>query len=69
MRTNMLIGSSILSIACAMAVPAAAKDEVQKDARINPDSFIQNYWEPKINLGKGIKRVVREMNMLPSKNL
>ena len=26
MRTNMLIGSSILSIACAMAVPAAAKD-------------------------------------------
>ena len=44
--------------------PATAKDEVQKDAHIDPDPFIRNYWQPKIGLREGITRVAREMNLL-----
>ena len=43
--------------------PSAAKDEVQKDSRIDPDKFILNYWEPKIQLVDGINRVVQEMKV------
>lgn len=44
--------------------PASAKDEVQKDALIDPDMFIRNYWEPKIGVEEGITRVAREMALL-----
>jgi len=43
--------------------PAAAKDEVQKDSRFDPDTFILNYWVPKISLVDGINRVVQEMKL------
>jgi|TARA_B100001971_G_C18247712_1_gene575607 nucleoside-diphosphate-sugar epimerase len=43
--------------------PAVAKDEVQKDSRIDPDPFIRNYWKPKIDLEEGIVRVVRDMRI------
>jgi len=46
--------------------PAIAKDEVQKDSRIDPDSYIREYWEPEIGLEDGIARVAREMDMLPT---
>ena len=44
--------------------PAAAKDEIQKDSRIDPVPFIQNYWEPGINLEQGITRVAKDMGCL-----
>lgn len=44
--------------------PAEAKDEVQKDARIDPDPFIQKYWSPKIGLEEGIHQVAKEMGLL-----
>ena len=41
--------------------PAEAKDEVQQDARIDPNPFIQNYWKPKISLDAGVRRVVSDL--------
>jgi nucleoside-diphosphate-sugar epimerase len=42
-------------------LPAETKDEVQKDARIDPDPYIKEYWKPKIGLEDGVMRVAREM--------
>ena len=39
---------------------AVTKDDVQKDARIEPDVYINKYWKPKIDLKAGIARVVSE---------
>ena len=44
--------------------PAEAKDEVQQDARIDPDPFIQKYWTPTIQLEAGIHRVAKDMGLL-----
>ncbi|HBU59264.1 MAG TPA: NAD-dependent epimerase/dehydratase, partial [Verrucomicrobiales bacterium] len=44
--------------------PAEAKDEVQQDARIDPDPFIQKYWTPTIQLEAGIHRVANDMGLL-----
>lgn len=44
--------------------PADAKDEVQQDARIDPDPFIQKYWSPTIQLEAGIHRVANDMGLL-----
>lgn len=41
--------------------PAAAKDAVQKDKRNEPDPWILNYWQPKIDLRTGINRIITEM--------
>jgi len=42
--------------------PAAFKDEVQKDARIEPDPYINKYWKPQIDLKVGITRVISEID-------
>lgn len=48
-------------------VPAASKDEVQKNKRNEPDNFILNYWKPKTLLTDGIAHIVSEMNKHPEK--
>lgn len=42
-------------------IPAASKDEVQKDKRNEPDEFILNYWQPKISLEDGIADIIAKM--------
>ena len=42
-------------------VPAASKDEVQKDARNIPDPYIRKWWEPKTSITHGIGKVFTEM--------
>lgn len=38
-------------------MPSKAADEVQRDKRNEPDSFILNYWKPKTSLQEGIKLI------------
>jgi len=38
-------------------VPAKSTDEVQRDKRNDPDSFIFNYWKPETSVEEGIRRV------------
>jgi len=42
-------------------VPAATKDDVQRDAKNEPDPFIMRYWQPQIDLGQGISDIVQQM--------
>ena len=42
-------------------VPASSKDEVQKDARNIPDSYIKKWWQPKTSVGDGIAKVFEVM--------
>jgi nucleoside-diphosphate-sugar epimerase len=42
-------------------IPGNAGDEVQKDKRNEPDSFVLNYWKPKTNLRLGIRKVAEQM--------
>ena len=42
-------------------VPASSKDEVQKDARNIPDSYIKKWWQPKTSIGDGIAKVFEVM--------
>lgn len=44
-------------------VPSPNKDTVQKDARNEPDSYILRYWQPKISLNEGIKRIIQSMEI------
>ncbi len=41
--------------------PSPSKDEVQKDARNEPDLFIRKWWEPKTSIVDGIEKVFTEM--------
>ena len=41
--------------------PAESKDEVQKDARNVPDSYIQKFWRSKTSVKEGITKVFEEM--------
>ena len=41
--------------------PAAANDEVQRDSLIDPDSYVRNYWEPRISLKKGIESIIQDI--------
>ena len=41
--------------------PAESKDEVQKDARNVPDSYIRRFWQPKTSVEEGITKVFEEM--------
>ena len=41
--------------------PAASKDEVQKDARNAPDTYIRKWWEPKTSVSDGVRKVFEEM--------
>jgi len=38
--------------------PGLSKDEVQKDARNEPDDYILNFWKPKTSLKDGISSIV-----------
>ena len=42
-------------------IPAASKDEVQKDARNVPDPYIRKWWDPKTSIREGIGKVFEEM--------
>jgi len=42
-------------------IPAASKDEVQKDARNIPAPYIRKWWEPKTSITHGIGKVFTEM--------
>ncbi len=42
----------------AEVIAAAAKDEVQKDKRNEPDDFILKYWQPVTLLKDGIKNII-----------
>ena len=42
-------------------VPSSSKDEVQKDARNIPDTYIRKWWKPKTNITLGIGKVFEEM--------
>ena len=41
--------------------PAESKDEVQKDARNEPDLYITKWWKPKTSLYDGISKVFESM--------
>ena len=45
-------------------IPASSKDEVQKDARNIPDSYIKKWWQPKTNVVDGISKVFEEMKKI-----
>ena len=42
-------------------IPSEAKDEVQKDARNEADSYILKLWKPKTSIRDGIKKVFKVM--------
>jgi len=42
-------------------LPAATKDDVQRDAKNEPDPFIMRYWQPQIDLEQGISDIVQQM--------
>lgn len=46
-------------------IPATSKDEVQKNKRNEPDTFIRTYWEPKTSIQEGISLIVNEMLTKP----
>ena len=41
--------------------PSPSKDEVQKDARNVPDTYIRKWWEPKTSVSDGVRKVFEEM--------
>ena len=41
--------------------PSPSKDEVQKDARNAPDTYIRKWWEPKTSVSDGVRKVFEEM--------
>ena len=41
--------------------PSPSKDEVQKDARNAPDTYIRKWWEPKTSVSYGVRKVFEEM--------
>ena len=41
--------------------PAQSKDEVQKDARNEPDLYINEFWQYKTSVPEGLKKVFEEM--------
>ena len=41
--------------------PAQSKDEVQKDARNEPDPYIKEFWKPTTSVKEGLKKVFEEM--------
>jgi nucleoside-diphosphate-sugar epimerase len=61
--TNVLNVASIIAshFPDAKVIPAISKDEVQKDRRNEPSSFIHTYWESKTTLEQGITAIVEAM--------
>ena len=41
--------------------PSPLKDEVQKDARNAPDTYIRKWWKPKTSVSDGVRKVFEEM--------
>ncbi len=44
-----------------VVVPAESKDEVQKDARNEPDPYIRKWWQPKTKVPDGIFKIFEHM--------
>ena len=44
-------------------IPAASKDEVQKNKRNEADTFITKYWKPTIKIEDGISDIIKKMNL------
>lgn len=44
--------------------PSDAKDDVQKNAKNEPDPWILNFWRPEISLEQGISQIVKKMEVL-----
>jgi len=42
-------------------VPAKTKDIVQQDKRNKQNTYILNFWEPKISLEEGIKSIIKKL--------
>ena len=42
-------------------IPSEKKDEVQKDARNEPNPFIKKFWQPKTSVKDGLKKVFEVM--------
>jgi len=42
-------------------VPAKTKDIVQQDKRNKQNTYILNFWEPKISLEEGIKCIIKKL--------
>jgi nucleoside-diphosphate-sugar epimerase len=55
------IAELIARLTGATVEPAASTDEVQKDARNEPDDFILDYWQPKTSLKEGITKIIHEL--------
>ena len=64
--TVLEIASEIKSLFCSIGkeitiTPAQSKDEVQKDARNEPDPYIKKFWKPKTSVPDGLQKVFEEM--------
>ena len=46
-------------------LPSKQIDDVQKNKRNEPDSYILNFWKPKTELEDGVAKIVREMKKNP----
>ena len=63
--TSQVLNGPLLQVANIVAglypgteiIPGKATDAVQQDKRNEPDSFILNFWKPKISIADGIKLV------------
>jgi nucleoside-diphosphate-sugar epimerase len=42
-------------------MPSDNKDTVQQDKRNEPDSYILNYWQPRISLPEGIDSIIKQL--------
>ena len=44
-------------------ISADSRDDVQKNYKNEPDPYILKYWKPKLTLGEGIEKVIRDFNL------
>ncbi len=56
--TMLSIAEMIGSMDGAKVIPATETDWVQRDARIEPDLFILDYWKPKTSLEAGLTEIL-----------
>tara|TARA_R110001592_G_scaffold57627_2_gene175209 strand:- start:1669 stop:2499 length:831 start_codon:yes stop_codon:yes gene_type:complete len=42
-------------------IPSTNIDYVQKDKKNEPNTYILNFWQPKIDIEKGIKKIIKEL--------
>ena len=61
--TNILNVASIIAshFPGSEVIPAASLDDVQKDKRNEPDTFIHTYWKSKTTIEEGVAKIVAAM--------